>query len=70
MNNTAVWQFSLGAVHAAMWGGSLLVAVVIFSRFVTMRALSVATLTATLVLVMLGAYVRLTNAGQIGRAHV
>ena len=63
MNNPAVWQFSLGAVHAAVWGGSLLVALVIFSRFVTLRAMSVATLAATLALVMLGAYVRLTNAG-------
>ena len=63
MSNTAVWQFSLGAVHAAMWGVSLLVALIFFSRFVTLRALSVATLAATLALVMLGAYVRLTNAG-------
>lgn len=63
MHNTEVWQFSLGAVHAAMWGGSLLVALVIFSRFVTLRALSVAALVATLALVMLGAYVRLTDAG-------
>ena len=39
MNNPAVWQFSLGAVHAAVWGGSLLVALVIFSRFVTLRAM-------------------------------
>lgn len=63
MNNPAVWQFSLNALHAAMWGGSLLVALVVFTRFVTLRTLSVATLVATLVLVMLGAYVRLSNAG-------
>jgi len=63
MNNPAVWQFSLGALHAAMWGGSLLVALVVFSRYVTLRTLAVATLVATLALVMLGAYVRLTNAG-------
>jgi heme a synthase len=63
MNNPLVWQFSLNALHAAMWGGSLLVALIVFSRFVTLRTLSVATLLATLVLVMLGAYVRLTNAG-------
>jgi cytochrome c oxidase assembly protein subunit 15 len=63
MSNPAVWQFSLNALHAAMWGGSLLVALIVFSRFVTLRTLAVATLLATLVLVMLGAYVRLTNAG-------
>lgn len=63
MNNPAVWQFSLGALHAAMWGGSLLVALIVFSRFVSLRTLAMATLLATLVLVMLGAYVRLTHAG-------
>ena len=36
MSNPAVWQFSLNALHAAMWGGSLLVALVFFSRFVTL----------------------------------
>ncbi len=46
-----------------MWGGSLLVALIVFSRFVTLRTLALATLLATLALVMLGAYVRLTNAG-------
>ncbi len=63
MNNPAVWQFSLNALHATMWGGSLLVALIVFSRLVTLRTLAVATLLATLALVMLGAYVRLTNAG-------
>ncbi len=63
MNNPAVWQFSLGALHAAMWGASLLVALIVFSRFVSLRTLAMATLLATLVLVMLGAYVRLTHAG-------
>ena len=63
MNNPAIWQFSLDAVHAAMWAGSLLVALIIFSRLITLRALSVATLAATLALVMMGAYVRLTSAG-------
>ena len=63
MSNPAVWQFSLNALHAAMWGGSLLVALIVFSRFVTLRTLAVATLLATVALVMLGAYVRLTNAG-------
>jgi heme a synthase len=63
MSNPAVWQFSLNALHAAMWGGSLLVALIVFIRFVRPRTLVVATLLATLTLVMLGAYVRLTNAG-------
>ncbi len=63
MSNPAVWQFSLNAWHAAVWGGSLLIALMVFVRFVTVRALAVATLLATLMLVMLGAYVRLTNAG-------
>ena len=63
MNNPAVWQFSLNSLHAAMWGASLLVALLVFSRFVTLRTLAIATLSTTLILVMLGAYVRLTNAG-------
>jgi heme a synthase len=63
LNNPAVWQFSLNTLHAAMWGGSLLVALVVFSRFITLRALIVGTLLVTLALVMLGAYVRLSNAG-------
>ena len=63
MSNPAVWQFSLNFVHAAVWGGSLLIALIAFSRLVTLRTLVVGTLLATLALVMLGAYVRLTNAG-------
>ena len=63
MSNPAIWQFSLNALHAVMWGGSLLVALIVFTRFVTLRTLAVATLLATVALVMLGAYVRLTSAG-------
>src|SRR4029077_323281 len=63
MNNPALWQFSLNAFHAALWGGSLLVVWIVFVRLLTPRALAVATLLATVGLVMLGAYVRLTNAG-------
>ncbi len=63
MSNPAVWQFSLNALHAAVWGGSLLIALIVSYRLVTLRTLVVATLVATLSLVMLGAYVRLTNAG-------
>ena len=60
MSNPAVWQFSLNVLHAAMWGASLLVGLIVFSRFVSLRTLAMATLLATLALVMLGAYVRLT----------
>jgi cytochrome c oxidase assembly protein subunit 15 len=63
VGNSAVWQFSLNMAHAAIWGVSLLVALYLFVRYVTPRRLVVATLLATLLLVMLGAYVRLTNAG-------
>ena len=63
MSNPAVWQFSLNALHAAMWGASLLVGLIVFSRFVSLRTLAMATLLASLALVMLGAYVRLTHAG-------
>jgi hypothetical protein len=33
MSNPGVWQYFLSALHAAMWGGSLLVAPAAFSRF-------------------------------------
>ncbi|MEO8156273.1 MAG: COX15/CtaA family protein [Betaproteobacteria bacterium] len=63
MDNPAIWQFSLNALHAALWGGSLLFALIVFSRYVSLRKLAVGTLLLTLALVMLGAYVRLTDAG-------
>ena len=63
MNNPALWQFSLNVVHAALWGASLLLALMACLRYVPARSLAIATLAATVVLVMLGAYVRLTNAG-------
>jgi heme a synthase len=63
MSNSPVWQFSLEALHAAMWGGSLLVGLILFLRALTARMLVVAALLATLGLVMLGAYVRLSDAG-------
>jgi cytochrome c oxidase assembly protein subunit 15 len=63
MNNPAIWQFSLNAMHALLWGGSLLLALIVFSRSVSLRSLAVGTLLLTLVLVMLGAFVRLTDAG-------
>ena len=63
MQDAAVWQFSLNALHAAAWGGSLLVALVVFVRYLRLRALVIAATVVTLALVMLGAYVRLTDAG-------
>lgn len=63
MSTPALWQFSLNAFHAALWGGSLLVVWVVFVRLLTPRALAMIALLATVGLVMLGAYVRLTNAG-------
>ncbi|MEO8003806.1 MAG: COX15/CtaA family protein [Betaproteobacteria bacterium] len=63
MGNSAVWQFSLNMAHAAIWGVPLLAALYVFVRYVRPRHLVAATLLATLALVMLGAYVRLTNAG-------
>ncbi|HKQ26449.1 MAG TPA: COX15/CtaA family protein [Burkholderiales bacterium] len=63
MQDSAIWQFSLNALHAAGWGGSLLVALVVFARYLRLRTLVMATTVVTLALVMLGAYVRLTDAG-------
>jgi len=63
MHDAAVWQFSLNALHAVAWGGTLLVALVVFASYLGLRSLVIATTVATLGLVMLGAYVRLTDAG-------
>ncbi|HEX7813329.1 MAG TPA: COX15/CtaA family protein [Burkholderiales bacterium] len=63
MQPSAIWQFSLESVHALIWGGPLLIALIVFARLVPLRALVISTTVVTLVLVMLGAYVRLTNAG-------
>ena len=63
MQDSAVWQFSLNALHAAGWGASLLVSLVVLVRYAQLRALVIATTVVTLGLVMLGAYVRLTDAG-------
>src|SRR5258708_36592524 len=63
MSNPQIWQFSLNALHATVWGGSLLVALLVFSRFMTLRTLAGATLLASLALGALGAFVRLSNAG-------
>ncbi len=63
MQNAAVWQFSLNTLHAVAWGGSLLVALAVFARYFQLRTLVIATMVLTVGLVMLGAYVRLTDAG-------
>src|SRR5579859_2867109 len=63
MNDAALWQFSLGALPAAMWVGSLLAALLVFLRYLSARTLVVTTLAALVGLVMLGAYVRLSDAG-------
>jgi cytochrome c oxidase assembly protein subunit 15 len=63
MNSPALWQFSLSALPAVVWAGSLLAALFVLARFVPLRILALTTLLATLALVMLGAYVRLTDAG-------
>src|SRR6185436_11648452 len=63
MHDSAVLHFSLNALHAAAWGGSLLVALFVFACYWQLRTLVVTTTIATLGLLMLGAYVRLTDAG-------
>lgn len=63
MNNPAIWQFSLATIHALVWGASLLIALMLLLRFATARTLVVTTLVVTIALVMLGAYVRLSDAG-------
>lgn len=63
MQENEIWQFSLNALHAVAWGGSLLLALVVLSRYARLKSLVVATTIVTLALVMLGAYVRLTDAG-------
>jgi cytochrome c oxidase assembly protein subunit 15 len=63
MQASEIWQFSLDSLHALAWGGPLLIALIVCARFVPLRTLVICTTTVTLFLVMLGAYVRLTNAG-------
>ncbi len=63
MQNDAIWQFSLEFLHALAWGAPLLLALFVCMRLVPLRTLVIVTTTVTVALVMLGAYVRLTNAG-------
>lgn len=58
-----IWQFSLQTVHALAWGGTLFVALIVCVRTVGFRKLVYATTLLTFILVALGAYVRLTDAG-------
>ncbi len=58
-----IWQFSLQTVHALAWIGALLIALIVCVRLIGLRKLVYATTLLTLVLVALGAYVRLTDAG-------
>jgi len=43
MQDLAVRQFSLNALHAVAWGGSLLVALVVLVRYLRLRTLVIAT---------------------------
>ena len=63
--NTAnpIWQFSLNYLHAGLWLGSLVLALVVGVRSVNMRTLVGITLSITFGLIVLGAYVRLSDAG-------
>lgn len=58
-----IWQFSLQWLHALVWGGLLLLALYICVRALSPRALVLATTVCTFCLIVLGAYVRLTDAG-------
>jgi heme a synthase len=63
MNQAAIWQFSLDAWHALAWAAALLVTLIGCLRWPRLSLLVGLTLGATLILVMLGAYVRLSDAG-------
>jgi cytochrome c oxidase assembly protein subunit 15 len=58
-----IWQFSLQTLHALIWGGALVAVLFVCVRAVSFRKLVYATTLLTFVLVALGAYVRLTDAG-------
>lgn len=58
-----IWQFSLHAVHALVWFGTLFIVLYVCIRVVSLRPLVYATTFLTLCLVALGAYVRLMDAG-------
>ncbi len=58
-----IWQFSLQATHALVWGGTLGIATLLCAGWFKLRTVVYATTLVTLFLVTLGAYVRLTDAG-------
>ena len=61
--NDPIWQFSLQATHALVWGGTLGIAMILCVRAVQLRTVVYVATLVTLLLVTLGAYVRLTDAG-------
>lgn len=63
MTTSAFWQFSLNYSHALIWFGSLLLALVLGVRLLSTRQLALLTAILTFGLVVLGAYVRLSDAG-------
>ena len=63
MVHDPIWQFSLQWLHALIWGGLLLLALYVCVRLLSARTLVIATTVCTFCLIVLGAYVRLTDAG-------
>jgi cytochrome c oxidase assembly protein subunit 15 len=63
MPQSTLWQFSLQALHAVAWLAPLALALLCAIRFGRLRTIVVLTAVLTLILVALGAYVRLTDAG-------
>jgi heme a synthase len=58
-----IWQFSLQSLHALTWAGSLFLVLLLCVWLVPLRALIVGAAMLCLGLIVLGAYVRLTDAG-------
>ncbi len=63
MPTSALWQFSLNYGHALIWGASLLLVLCFGVRYLSTRQLALLTAIITFGLVVLGAYVRLSDAG-------
>lgn len=64
MNQSSeIWQFSLQYHHALIWFGSLFAILVLAVRFLNTRRLAWITTLLTFSLIVLGAYVRLSDAG-------
>jgi heme a synthase len=58
-----VWQFSIAPQELLMWLAPLLIVLALVLKFGSLRAWAGTTAVVTLVLIMLGAYVRLSDAG-------